>query len=103
MALKHSGDCILPLAALLYQVSGSVPLLMELKDQTGDLSPSNGDIKRAIAKALQHYQGAVAVMSFNLFSVVEMRRQAPQIARGLTTEVLQRKNGSRSRKISIQF
>lgn len=87
MALKQSDDCILPLAALLQQVSGSVPLLIELKDQTGDLSSSNGDLERATAKALQHYKGAVAVMSFNPFSVLEMQRQAPQIARGLTTEV----------------
>jgi glycerophosphoryl diester phosphodiesterase len=86
MALKQSDDCILPLAALLQQVSGSVPLLIELKDQTGDLSSSNGDLERATAKALQPYKGAVAVMSFNPFSVLEMQRQAPQIARGLTTE-----------------
>lgn len=66
-------------------VSGRVPLVIEIKDQDGAMGPSVGRLERAVAAALEAYNGPVAVMSFNPHSVAKMADLAPNIPRGLTT------------------
>lgn len=82
-------DCREPIPTLkqvLAEVDGRVPLLIELKDQSGTLmGPINGALEQATAAALQGYEGPVAVMSFNPASVAHMARMAPAIARGITS------------------
>ncbi len=61
------------------------PVLIEIKDQDGALGPGVGPLERAVAGALVHHPGPVAVMSFNPHSVAEMARLTPETPRGLTT------------------
>ena len=83
--LRESDDCIPTLAEVLDIVRGDVPLLIELKDQTLDLSESDGALERAAADALAAYAGPVALMSFNPSMIGNMARLLPEVPRGLTT------------------
>lgn len=84
--LKGSdGEPIPTLREVLAEVSGRVPLLVEIKDQDGAMGPAVGALEAAAAEALDGYGGPLAVMSFNPHSVAEMAKLAPSIARGLTT------------------
>ena len=86
IALAGSGDTIPTLAATLEQVAGRVPLLIELKDQTGDLGPSDGRLEAAVAGDLAAYAGPVALMSFNPSMIARLAALAPTLPRGLTTD-----------------
>jgi glycerophosphoryl diester phosphodiesterase len=66
-------------------VGGKVPLLIEIKDQSLTMGPTDGRLEAATAKALEGYRGDVAVMSFNPAAVSQMARLAPRIPRGITT------------------
>jgi glycerophosphoryl diester phosphodiesterase len=79
------GECIPTLADVLDLVAGQVPLLIEIKDQDGNLGPNVGDLEAATAKVLQGYEGTVALMSFNPHSTAALAQYAPHIARGLVT------------------
>lgn len=79
------GDCIPTFAQVLATVAGKVPLLVELKDQDGNLGSAVGRLEQAAADALKGYRGDVAVMSFNPNSVRVFGGMAPHIPRGLTT------------------
>ncbi|MFN3208776.1 MAG: glycerophosphodiester phosphodiesterase family protein [Roseovarius sp.] len=70
---------------VLAQVAGRVPLLIELKDQHGQMGVTDGRLEQATAVALRDYDGPVAVMSFNPEMMVRMRDLAPGVARGLVT------------------
>lgn len=83
--LKYSTDTIPTLAQVLEMVSGRVPLLVEIKDQSLVMGPTDGRLEAATAAALAAYRGDVAVMSFNPACIAHMARLAPQIPRGLTT------------------
>ncbi|MCB1389243.1 MAG: phosphodiesterase [Rhodobacteraceae bacterium] len=83
--VRSSPEPIPTLRQVLAEVAGRVPLLIEIKDQSGVFGPTNGVLEAAAATALQGYEGPVAVMSFNPSAVGHMARLAPQIARGLTT------------------
>lgn len=91
VALANSQDVRIPtLLQLLEVVAGRVPLLIELKDQDGALGSNVGRLEAATARALVHYQGEVAVMSLNPYSIAEMSRLAPTIPRGLVTSSFRR-------------
>ncbi|WP_238372024.1 glycerophosphodiester phosphodiesterase family protein [Heliomarina baculiformis] len=79
------GETVPGFAEVLEIVAGQVPLLVELKDQDGAMGPNTGALEAAAAKALQGYEGPLAVMSFNPHSMAEMARLAPDVPRGLTT------------------
>lgn len=83
--LRDSTDTIPTLTEVLALVAGRVPLLIELKDQTLDLSVSDGRLEAATARALAGYQGPVALMSFNPTMIAAMARLCPDLPRGLTT------------------
>jgi glycerophosphoryl diester phosphodiesterase len=83
--LTDAEDGIPTLPQVLSLVGGRVPLLIEIKDQTGDMSLSEGRLEGAVASALAGYRGPVAVMSFNPHSIGQMAQLAPDIPRGLTT------------------
>ncbi len=83
--LRYTTDTIPTLAEVLALVAGRVPLLIELKDQTGTMSETDGRLEAATAAALAACQGPVAVMSFNPHSIAHMARLAPNLPRGLTT------------------
>lgn len=83
--LRDCDDGIPTLGQVLDLVGGRVPLLIEIKDQTGRMGADTGALEEATARALATYDGPVAVMSFNPHSVAAMARLAPRIARGITT------------------
>lgn len=79
------GEGIPDLAEVLALVAGQVPLLIELKDQHGQMGPTEGRLEQAAAAALADYRGPAALMSFNPHSVAAVAQLAPGIARGLVT------------------
>lgn len=80
------GDEGIPdLSEILGLVAGRVPLLVELKDQHGQMGDTDGALEDATARALDGYAGPVAVMSFNPSMVACMARLAPELPRGLVT------------------
>ncbi|MEL7211499.1 MAG: glycerophosphodiester phosphodiesterase family protein [Pseudomonadota bacterium] len=83
--LSGSDDVIASLPEVLAQVSGRVPLLIELKDQDGAMGPEIGALETAVADALGDYDGPVALMSFNPHSVRTLASLLPDIPRGLVT------------------
>jgi len=85
IGLKGGKDTIPTLAQTLAQIGGRAALLIEIKDQTGQMGASDGRLEAAVAQDLRGYDGPAAVMSFNPHSVAHMARLAPQVARGLTT------------------
>jgi len=83
--LTGSTDTIPTLAEALALIAGRVPLLIEIKDQSLTMGPTDGRLEAATAEGLNGYQGDVALMSFNPASVAHMARLAPQLPRGITT------------------
>lgn len=83
--LTDSANMIETLPALLDQVAGRVPLLIELKDQDGAMGPNIGVLEAQTAKALDGYAGDVAVMSFNPHSSARMKELAPHLPCGIVT------------------
>ena len=83
--LRDSNDTIPTLEHVLQMIAGKVPLLIELKDQTLELSASDGKLEEATAKSLKNYDGPVALMSFNPSMIANMARLMPDTPRGLTT------------------
>lgn len=81
------GDEGIPtLSEILDIVGGRVPMLVEIKDQSGCLGPVDGRLERRTAQLLSAYDGPVALMSFNPFSVAACAEAAPDIPRGRVTE-----------------
>ncbi|MCR9126378.1 MAG: phosphodiesterase [Rhodobacteraceae bacterium] len=78
---QHPPDLPQVLAA----VAGQVPLLIEIKDQDGAMGPNVGQLEHAVADAVAHYDGPLAVMSFNPHSVAAFSARAPHVPRGLVT------------------
>lgn len=80
------GDAGAPtLEEVLELIGGRVPLLIEIKDQDGQMGHNVGPLERATAAALEGYTGDVAVMSFNPHAVAAFGEAAPSIPRGLVT------------------
>ncbi len=85
ICLTDSTDTIPTLTDVLTLIAGRVPLLIEIKDQSQTMGPTDGLLEAATATALQGYSGPVAVMSFNPSAIHHMSRLAPEVPRGLTT------------------
>lgn len=85
LKLCGTDEQIPTLAEILEIVAGRVPLLIELKDQTGLLGPEPETLEPATARLLTAYDGPVAVMSFNPAMIAAIAEHAPGLSRGLTT------------------
>jgi glycerophosphoryl diester phosphodiesterase len=83
--LAGTEETIPTLREILALVRGRVPLLIEVKDQTGALGPDVGPLEGRVAECLAGYGGPVAVMSFNPHSVAALAKAAPGVPRGLTS------------------
>lgn len=86
LPLTGTTDTIPTLAQILDIVGGRVPLLIEMKDQSGGTGNAPDELERAVAHDLATYGGPVAVMSFNPFMVANIAKRAPGVPRGLTTD-----------------
>ena len=78
-------DVIEPLEDILHLIDGRVPLLIELKDQSRQLSHTDGRLEQATINALSLYHGPVAVMSFNPYMIATMAQLSAELPLGLTT------------------
>ncbi|MGP6087060.1 glycerophosphodiester phosphodiesterase family protein [Antarctobacter jejuensis] len=85
LTLIGGNEGVPTLIEVLQIVDGAAPLLIELKDQDGQMGPNIGTLEAATAAALDGYTGPVALMSFNPHSAAEMARICPSLPRGLTT------------------
>lgn len=85
IGLRGSDATIPRLADVLAAVDGAVPVLIEIKDQSGGNGAGPDDLERAVAADLADYAGPVAVMSFNPHAVAAMARLAPDVPRGLVS------------------
>lgn len=90
MRLKGGGDTIPTLAQVLAQVDGAVPLLIELKDQQGEMGDTDGRLEQATADALRDYDGPVALMSFNPHMIRRIGALRPDLPRGLISSAWRR-------------
>ncbi len=79
LRLRGTADRVQTLDEFLEQVSGRVPLVIEIKTMFG----ASGRFEENIAARLRTYQGPAAVMSFDHRSMVTLRTLAPGIPRGL--------------------
>jgi len=83
--LLGGGGAVPTFAQVLELVRGRVPLLVEIKDQDGQLGPNVGALENAVCAALANYVGDVALMSFNPHAVAVCAQVAPNLPRGITT------------------
>lgn len=83
--LSGSDEGIPTLKEILDLVDGQIPLLIEIKDQDGQMGPNVGALEHAAVNDLQGYAGSVALMSFNPYSVACCADLAPDLPRGLVT------------------
>jgi glycerophosphoryl diester phosphodiesterase len=81
-----NNETILTFNEFLKLVAGKVPVLVELKDQDGFLGSNIGILESAVAFALKRYNGPIAVMSYNSYSIKKFGLMLPSIPRGLVTE-----------------
>ena len=83
-ALKEGG-LIPDLAETLRLIDGRVPVLVEVKDQSGAFGPGGEALTRRVCDIIRGSvrPDACAVMSFNPHHVITARDHAPEIARGL--------------------
>jgi glycerophosphoryl diester phosphodiesterase len=82
ITIKNTSDKIQTLAALLDQVDGAVPLVIELK------SHWDGDIALALRalEVLENYKGHYCLMSFDQDLVAAVAEYAPETIRGITAD-----------------
>lgn len=59
-------------------ISGKVPVLIEIKSETGKI----GTLEKKLWEILKHYDGEYAIQSFNPFSLEWFKNNAPSVIRG---------------------
>ena len=77
--LKDTADRIQTLPELLEQVSGRVPLVIEIKSEWR----THGPFERQLADILSAYDGQAAIMSFDPYAIRVIAHAAPELPRGL--------------------
>ena len=77
LRLKGSDESIPTLAEVLRLVDGQVPLFIEIKNRG-----SVGRLEEALAKELDGYEGRVAAISFNPYSLAYLAKRSPRVVRG---------------------
>ena len=80
--LRSTNERIPLLSELLEVVGGRVPIMVELKSPW----PKHPPLARNVAAVLNGYQGHAAVMSFDPRLLMQMRRFAPHLPRGMVAD-----------------
>ncbi|MEP3225227.1 MAG: glycerophosphodiester phosphodiesterase family protein [Parasphingorhabdus sp.] len=76
------------LRAILTQIAGRVPILIEIKSDNSRVGP----LCLSVRRALEGYTGKAAIMSFNPLVSAWFRKNAPHIVRGLVVTEEGQKN-----------
>jgi glycerophosphoryl diester phosphodiesterase len=79
------GGTIPDLAETLVLIDGRVPVLVEIKDQSGAFGPGEGALERRVCEIAADHADTCAIMSFNPYSVMAVRDAAPHLLRGLVS------------------
>ena len=96
--LRSGTETIPTLRAVLAQIAGRAPLLIEVKSPGRRVAALSG----AVREALRGYEGPVAVMSFNPEIGRWFARNAPDVLRGLVvTEAGRRWRGGLARRLAL--
>ena len=82
LSIMDSDDHIPTLQELLDLIQGKAGILLELKGKIG----SDDGFVEAVSKALEGYEGDVAIMSFHHHILDDARAFAPDVSLGLTAE-----------------
>ncbi|MBE6555022.1 MAG: glycerophosphodiester phosphodiesterase [Ruminococcaceae bacterium] len=92
VSLAGTDQRIPTLREVLCTVAGRVPLLIELKGESGDTA-----LCPALLSVMEDYEGAWCVESFNPLLLRYFKKHAPHVVRGLlsTNLIREKKNGSR--------
>lgn len=92
IGLTGGSEGIPTLSEVLDLVAGRAALLIEIKDQDGAMGPNVGKLEEAAARALEGYDGPVALMSFNPHATAAVADMAPSVPRGLVTSAYRPKD-----------
>ncbi len=82
LPIRRSNEHIPTLAELLDVVAGRVPIVVELKSPW----PRKTHVARNVANVLEGYKGHTAVMSFDPRLLMQMRRLAGHLPRGMVAD-----------------
>lgn len=85
LTLKGSNEGVPTLQEVLDLVAGKAPLLIEFKDQHGQMGAGVQTLESMAAPLLNAYKGPLAVMSFNPNTVANLAQFCPKIACGVVT------------------
>ncbi len=80
-SLNGTADGIPLFSDVLALVDGKVPLLVEIKEDAGDSS-----VSMAACKMLREYKGDYIVESFNPLSLKTVKKNMPQVMRGILSQ-----------------
>lgn len=86
LTLTGSTEAPPRLGEVLALVDGQVPLVVEIKDQSGDFGPAVGPLEERVGALLSGYGGPAAAMSFNPYSVAAFAKAAPSVPIGLVAD-----------------
>jgi len=84
--LKGGSEGIPTLTQVLALIAGRTPILVEIKDQDGQMGPNVGTLEQAVAQELASYQGPFALMSFNPHSVAAFAKHRNDVPLGIVTD-----------------
>ena len=79
IALAGTDETLVQLGAVLGEIAGRVPVLIEVKTSDLNVAP----LCLSVRRALEGYRGDAAVMSFNPQVAAWFRAHAPRVVRGL--------------------
>ena len=96
LSLKGTGEHIPTLREVLEVVGGRVPLLIELKGESGNVS-----LCPAVAALLSEYRGEWCVESFNPLLLRWFKKNCPHVVRGLLSTNLLREKKSGSKALNF--
>lgn len=81
------GETIPTLSATLSRIAGRVPLLIEIKDQTGGFREGDHALESRVCEVVKDsgHAGACAIMSFNPFAAAHCARALPEVPVGIVS------------------
>lgn len=85
--LHGDGETIPTLRDVLVEIDGQVPVLIEVKDQSGAFGPTDGALSRRVCETVRDLDcvETSAIMSFNPFEMGHARDALPELARGIVS------------------
>jgi len=88
--LKGGSKTIPTLVDFLNHIDGRIPVLVEIKDQSGDISDIESGIEKAVCHAIQGHHDTVALMSFNPHIIAKCKDLVSDVPLGLVTDPFKR-------------